>query len=395
MPPVPPYLPLVLGALTAFGPMSIDMYLPSFPALARDLGTDVSSVELTLSAFLVGLAVGQAFYGPLSDRVGRKPPLYAGIALYVIASAGCALTRSIDGLIVLRVVQSLGACAGMVLARAVVRDLYEERESARVFSLLMLIMGAAPILAPLAGAQVLVRFGWSAIFWLLAAFGLACLAAVARWLPETHPRERRSRAGIGAALRVYGRLLVDRRFLGFALAGGLALGGLFAYLTGSPFVFMGIHGVAPEHYGWLFGMNALGLIGASQVNLRLLARFPSRRILGHALAVNAAAGLVVLVVGATGAGGLPGLLVPLFVSIASLGFIQPNAIAGALAPHPTVAGSAAALLGTLQFLIGAVVGALVGALHAGTALPMAGVIAVCGASGWLVYRISVSDVPSS
>ncbi|HEX7125945.1 MAG TPA: Bcr/CflA family multidrug efflux MFS transporter [Thermodesulfobacteriota bacterium] len=390
MRPAPAYLPLLLGALTAFGPMSIDMYLPSFPALARDLGTDMASVELTLSAFLVGLAAGQAVYGPLSDRLGRKPPLYAGCALYVAASVGCALARSIEALVVLRVVQSLGGCAGMVLARAVVRDLYEEQESARVFSLLLLVMGAAPILAPLVGGQILVRAGWAAIFWLLAAFGLACLAAVALWLPETHPPERRTRAGVGRALRVYGELLADRRVLGFAMAGGLAQGSLFAYLTGSPFVFMEVHGVAPEHYGWLFGLNALGLIGASQANLRLLSRLPGRTILGRALAVNAAAALVVLAVGATGAGGLPGLLAPLFVAIASLGFIQPNAVAGALAPHPTRAGSAAALVGTLQFLVGAAAGMLVGALHADTALPMAAVMALCGTSGWLAYRLGVA-----
>lgn len=381
-------LTLILGALTALGPLSIDMYLPSFQALARDLQASPAQVQLTLAVFFVALGIGQALYGPLSDRYGRRRPLCFGLGLYVLASAGCALARSVEALVAWRFAQALGGCAGMVIARAVVRDRFDEREAARFFSLLMLVTGLAPILAPSIGGQILVFFSWRAIFWTLAGFALLCFTAVTLRLPETLPPERRAPRGMGTALRVYARLLRDRAFMRLALSGALVISGMFAYIFGSPFVFMQIHGVRPERFGWIFGSIALGLISASQLNRVLLARMGGGGILSRALVVTAAAGLALLLMAWTGGGGLAGLLVPLFVYVASLGFVLPNVIATALGPQGRNAGTAAALLGTLQFGAGAAVGLLLGALGNGTAVPMAGLIAACGLSALLVHRLA-------
>jgi DHA1 family bicyclomycin/chloramphenicol resistance-like MFS transporter len=380
-------LTLILGTLTAFGPLSIDMYLPGLPAIADEFATDAAAAQLTLSLFFVGLAAGQALYGPIADRIGRRWPLLFGCGLYAVASAACALSTSIDSLILLRCAQALGGCSGIVIARSVVRDLFDARESARMFSFLMLVTGLAPITAPLIGGQVLAAFGWRAIFWLLSGFGVFCLLLVALGLPESLPAERRTRAGIGEALAVYGRLLADRRFIGYALAGGLVFAGMFAYISGSPFVFIELYGVAPQRYGLLFGANALGLVVASQLNRRLLASFRAETILGGALMVAAVASLLLALVAATGFGGLAGLLPPLFLCVAAVGLVGPNSAAAAMAPYGHSAGSASALLGTLQFSVGALAGALVGALSNGTALPMAGVIAACDVAALAIFHM--------
>ncbi|HEX9125507.1 MAG TPA: Bcr/CflA family multidrug efflux MFS transporter [Methylomirabilota bacterium] len=381
-------LALILGALSAFGSLSIDMYLPSFQAIARDLAASEGQVQLTLAVFFGGLGIGQAFYGPISDRYGRMRPLCFGLALYVLASAACALAPSVEALVAWRFVQSIGGCAGLVIVRAFVRDRFDERDSARVFSLLMLVMGLFPILAPLVGGQILVRFGWRAIFWALAAYALVCLATVLLILRESLPAERRSRGGVGEVLRVYARLLRDRGFMRYNLSNALGISGMFAYIFGSPFVFMQIFGVRPEHYGWLFGLNALGLIVASQLNHVLLRRVEGTGILSRALVVTAGAGVTLLAAASTGAGGLPGLLLPLFVYVSSLGFVLPNVVAAALAPQGRNAGSASALLGTVQFGAGAIIGTLLGALGNGTAVPMASLIAACGLSALAVHRLA-------
>jgi len=381
-------LTFMLGSLTALGPLSIDMYLPSFQAIARDLTASPAQVQLTLAVFFVALGIGQAFYGPLSDRFGRRRPLCFGLALYVLASAGCALARSIEALVAWRFAQALGGCAGMVIARAVVRDRFDEREAARFFSLLILVTGLAPILAPSIGGQILVFFSWRAIFWTLAGFALVGFITATFVLPESLPPERRTEGGVATALRVYSRLLRDRAFMRYALSGALVISGMFAYIFGSPFVFMQIYGVRPERFGWIFGAIALGLISASQLNRVVLARVAGARILSHALVVTAAAGVILLVMAWTGVGGLAGLLGPLFVYIASLGFVLPNVIATALGPQGRNAGTASALLGTLQFGAGATVGALLGVLGDGTAVPMAGLIATCGLSALLVHRLA-------
>jgi MFS transporter, DHA1 family, multidrug resistance protein len=381
-------LTLMLGSLTALGPLSIDMYLPSFQAIARDLRATPAQVQLTLAVFFVALGIGQAFYGPISDRFGRRRPLCFGLALYILASAGCASARSIEALVGWRFAQALGGCAGMVIARAVVRDRFDEREAARFFSLLMLVTGLAPILAPSIGGQILVLFSWRAIFWTLAGFALVGFVTATFVLPESLPPERRTEGGVATALRVYARLLGDRAFMRYALSGALVISGMFAYIFGSPFVFMQIYGVRPERFGWIFGFIALGLITASQLNRVLLARVAGARILSHALVVTAAAGVILLGMAWTRTGGLVGMLGPLFVYIASLGFVLPNVIATALGPQGRNAGTASALLGTLQFSAGAIVGTLLGALGDGTAVPMAALIAACGVSALLVHRFA-------
>lgn len=378
---------VVLGALAGFGPMAVDMYLPSLPTLARVFAAPGGAVQLTLAVFFIGLAGGQLVYGPLADRYGRKPPLYAGIVLFVLASAGCALAPSLDALIACRLAQALGCCAGIVIVRAVVRDLFEAQDAARMFSLVLLVMGVAPILAPLAGGYLLVLAGWQSIFWALALFGVACFVAVARWLPET--RGARPGVALSQALRSYAVLLGDRRFMGYALAGGLAQAGMLAYISGSPQVFIEVYGVPAQHYGWLFGLNAVGLIGASQVNRRLLQQHSARAILRRANAANATFGPLLMLLAATGWLGFAGVLLPLLCYVAGLGMLFPNSQALALQGHAERAGTASALLGTLQFSGAAVASAVVGALYQGSALPMAAVIAACGvlafaAGRWLV-----------
>lgn len=381
---------VVLGTLTAFGPLSIDMYLPGLPTIARDLGADPSLIQLTLTLFFVGLAAGQTLYGPLSDRFGRRPPLLIGCTIYTLASAACAMAPTAELLIIARLAQALGGSAGMVIARSVVRDRFDAHESARVFSLLMLVMGLAPITAPLIGGQVLAYLGWRTIFWILAGFGLLCLLMVARALPESLPAERRSTAGLGAALAIYRRLLADRPFIGYALASGLISAAMFAYIAGSPFVVIELYGVSPQQFGWIFGANALGLIAASQVNRRLLDSFTGPAIVRATLIVSGCAALLLVLAAATGFGGLPGLLAPLFVCIAAGGLVGPNTTAAALAPHGRAAGSASALLGAISFLIGTGTTALVAALHNGTAMPMAAVMAACSLGSLTVYLTLVA-----
>jgi DHA1 family bicyclomycin/chloramphenicol resistance-like MFS transporter len=372
---------LVLGALSAFAPMSIDLYLPALPALERALAADAAAIQWTLAAFFIGFAVGQLFYGPVTDRFGRKPPLYVGLAIYVAASIGCAVATSAGMLIALRLVQAVGACAAAVTSRAMVRDLFEPREAARVFSTLMLVMGVAPILAPLVGSYILLWLGWQAIFLVLAAYGIASLAAAALALPESHAGSPDRSLRLGPVLREYARILAMPAFHRNVGASAVSMGGMFAYITASPFVFIELLGLAVDTYGWLFGANALGLIGASQLNRALLARTSPRRILFGTLVVQVAAGGALLAAALTGIGGIAGLVVPLFVFIACLGLILPNASAAALAPFAASAGSASALMGAIQFGVAGVVSALVGAVHARSAVPMAAAIALCAVGG--------------
>lgn len=379
-------LVIILGTLSAFAPLSIDMYLPALPTIAADFNTQTSVVQQTLAVFFIGLAVGQAFYGPIADRVGRRPPLIFGSALYMLACLGCAFAPTVQSLILLRLAQALGGCAGIVISRSIVRDLFDQQESARMYSFLMLVMGLAPITAPLIGGQVLLFFGWRAIFVTLSGFGLLCILLVTFLLPETLPVERRTRAGLGAALKIYGEILTNRIYLGYAIAGGLASSAMFAYISGSSFVFIELNGVPPEYFGLLFGANAVGLIAAAQINRWLLTRYEGVQILKAALTFTALSGLLLVATTATGIGGFPVMLIILFCCIASTGLVGPNATAAAMNPYPQRAGSAAALLGAIQFVLGAGAGSLVGLLHNGTALPMAGVIALCAVGAFLMLQ---------
>lgn len=376
---------LILGAVVATAPLSIDMYLPSLPALQAHFDVDAAAVQLTLSTFFIGLAIGQVFYGPVSDRIGRLGPLYFGLSLYVVATAACVFAPTVEALTVARLFQALGGCAGIVITRAIVRDRFAPQEMAQALSTLVLIMGAAPILAPMIGAQLLVYLGWQSIFAFLALFGLLCIVLIYRGLEEswTPPAQPLLAADV---LGTYGRLLGHRRFMGFALAGSTAQAGMFAYIATSSFVFIEIYGLAPSTFGWIFGLNAFGLITASQVNTRLLRRHRSERVLRGALAANTLCGALMLLMAATGTGGFWGVAVPLFGAITSLGFSFPNSTAAAMAPFGDRAGMAAALLGTLQFTIAALVTFLVGYLHDGTALPLAAVIFACGSASYLLLR---------
>ena len=371
--------------LAAFAPLAIDMYLPALPAMAAALGSDSAGAQLTIASYFLGMAVGQLAYGPLTDRLGRKPPLFFGVGLFVLASLACALAQSMPQMIALRLLQALGGCAGMVVARAVVRDVAELRDPVRLMARLMLIMGVAPILAPTLGGLVAEAWGWRAIFVALALFGGLALLMVALVLPETHAPDRRLRQNPAEIFRAYGSLLADARFRRPAVASSLGTAAMFAYIAGSPFVFMELHGVAPGRYGLLFGVNAVGIIFGSQVSGWFAARWGREVLFRRLLLAMAAMALALLAV--TLAGAPFGLLFGcLFGLITMLGMLFPLGTVLGLQHFPHMAGTASALMGTMQFGLGGVAGAVLGAWHDGTGLPMAAVILACVAAGNAIWR---------
>ncbi len=377
---------LLLGAIIALAPLSIDLYLPALPTIQAALGATEAQAQLTLSAYFLGLALGQLIYGPVADRIGRRKPLFFGLLLYAGSALGCALATDIDSLIALRCLQALGGCSGMVIVRAVVRDLYTPQDMARVLSLLLLVMGVAPILAPVVGSWIFVALGWHAVFMVLVGYALVCLAATARLLPETLKTPGEA-LHLGRVLRGYGRLLGHRRFMGYALSGGIAQSGMFAYIAVSSFVFIDVYGLTPTQYGLLFGVNAFGLILGSQLNQWVLKHYRSEHVLKGALAAFAIFGVILAVLIWTDTGGLTAALIPLWCCITSLGFTFPNSTAAAMAPFGDRAGMAAALLGTLQYGLAALASAAVAHLHDGTAKPMALTIAGCGLLSVVVLRV--------
>jgi DHA1 family bicyclomycin/chloramphenicol resistance-like MFS transporter len=380
---------VVLGLVNAIGPLSIDMYLPAFPEIASSLGSSASAVQLTLTACVAGLALGQLVIGPLSDRVGRRVPLVAAMAVYAVASLLCATASSVGVLVGLRFVQGLAGAGGIVIARAVVRDLHTGAAAVKLFSSLMLVTGLAPILAPVLGGQLLAVTAWEGIFVALAILSALLATIVAVGLPETLPAERRTTAGLGRTVQTMGRLLRDRTFLGHALTSGLTFGSLFAYIAGSSFVLQGIYGMSPQLYSLAFAMNGLGLIAASQVNARLVERVGPGRLLRRALVCVMASAAALLVVVAIGGLSVWALLVPMFAIVSSLAFVLPNATALALADHAGVAGTASALLGVIQFLVGAVAAPFVGVAGPDTAVPM-GVVMVALALGALAAQVAAT-----
>lgn len=379
---------LSLGAFVGLAPLTIDMYLPALPHMAREFGVPASQVQLTLAAYFIGLACGQAVYGTLADRFGRKRPLYVGMLLFTLASAGCALAPDIHSLIALRFVQALGGCAAIVIPMAMVRDRFNQRDSARALSRLMLVMGVAPILAPMAGASVLAHAGWRAIFWVLAGAGMACLAAAVLAVQETLPAEKRRAHGGAEIARTYGNLLLDRGFMAFALAGAFASAGMFAYIAGSPFVLIELHGFSPMAYSMVFGANAVALIAASQLNHHLLAKYHPHRILGLAIAAMLLAGAAMVTCSAMGWLGAAGILVPLLVFMGGMGFVSPNAAAAAMSQQGQRAGSASALLGSIRFGIATLAGASVAAAAAWPHVAMAAVILACAVLAGAAYAWS-------
>jgi DHA1 family bicyclomycin/chloramphenicol resistance-like MFS transporter len=380
---------LLLGLLTAFGPMSIDMYLPAFPAIAREFGVSISSVQFTLASYNIGIALGQLLYGPLADQLGRKRNLLAGMFVYALAAVGCAFATSVDGLIAVRFLQAVGGCSGMVLARAIVRDKFDGNESAKVFSTLMLIMGVAPILAPTVGGLIIAHLDWRYIFGLLAVLAVLTLGCIVLVLPETLPVERRNPLAVRHSFRTYGTLLRDKEFVGYALTAGMVQGGMFTYITGSSFVFMKLFGLSEQQFGLLFGLNACGIIGASQINNLLLKRYSFQQILRAVTVFYLGAALVLLLMAFTGWFGIYGIAVPLFCAVACVGLAVPNATAGAMYHHGKQAGSASALMGTLMYSCGAAAAISVSALANNTALPMALTITACALASLLIFRTMV------
>ncbi len=365
---------LVLGGLVALGPLSVDMYLPALPAIALDLAASYAQVQQSLSTFVLGLAAGQLVSGPLSDRVGRRPVLALGLILYAAASGALALVSDVPQLVGLRLLQALGGAAGVVLARAIVRDLYEGIEAARALAFVMLVTGMAPLVAPLIGGYLLLLAGWRAIFWLLAAFGVLILLAARLVLPET----RRRGATTPALVSSFLASLADRATLGFMLAGGFAFAGMFAYIAATPFVYIELFGVSPQRYGLLFGLNVIGIMTGSFASARLVSHLGVRRVLGLGTMVMAIAGLALMIITGLDVGGLAAIVVALFFYVGMMGLVGANAVAGALDRFPAIAGSVSALLGATQFGFGALAGAVVGLLHDGTAAPMGLVIGTCG-----------------
>ncbi len=374
-------LVLVLMSLAILGPLSIDMYLPALPALQRDLGASASLAQLTLSACLLGLASGQLIAGPLSDVVGRRPPVLVGIAGFIVMSFLCSIAPNIESLILFRFLQGVAGSAGVVVSRAVIRDLYSGIRSSQMFSLLVLANGIGPILAPSLGGVILLATDWRGVFGVLVGLGVVILAVAWRFLPETNRLEQRSTAGVRLTLSAFGTLLRDRTFVGYSLVMAMGMSTMFAHIAGSSFVLQNIYGVSEQRFAVLFGVIAVGYIGMSQLNARLINTVPMRTMLRFGVALNLLGALTVFAVVNVFDLGLWGLTAGLFFVAMSNGFIGPNVTSLALQGYPRVAGSASAMLGLLTFASGALVAPLVGIAGDETAVPQTLVILGCSLIG--------------
>ncbi|MCI2807181.1 Bcr/CflA family multidrug efflux MFS transporter [Eoetvoesia caeni] len=380
---------VLMGALAALGPLAIDMYLPSFPAIVEGLNTTQGQVERTLASYLFGMALAQMIYGPLADRYGRKPPLLGGLIIFTIASVGCTLTGDIEHLTLWRIAQAFGGAAGMVIPKAVIRDNFSTRDAAKAMSLLMLIMGVTPILGPILGGQILLFVGWRGIFGLMAIGGALLLLASLLTMRETLAPQNRAPLRVSSIAGNYWQLLRDRQFICFSLSGACGSAGLFTYISGTPRVVMGVYGVAPTYFGFIFGLGAAALILAAQVNARLLDRHTTEKLLKLALisvVVSSAAALALTLLGLLT---LPLLMVCLMGFMASQGFVNPNAAALALSRQGMRLGVASALMGTLQMLFGALAGLAISQWQSDTALPLTGILAISTVLSWLFGRIGL------
>ena len=379
------HLITILGLLTAIGPFSIDMYLPAFPDIAKGLHTTVADVTLSLSSFFIGISFGQLLYGPLLERFGRKKPLYAGLCIYLIASVGCALAASVNALIVLRLLQALGGCVGMVAARAMVRDLFEVKENAKVFSMLMLVVAVSPIIAPTLGGYVTSLLGWRYVFVMLIIVDIVIIISAYFLLPESRKPNPNFSLRPGPILNNFSGVIRHPQFYTYALTAAVSAAGLYAYIGGSPHVFMEIFHVSEKQYGWIFALIAMGLIGASQVNSLMLRNYTSDQLIRVALFCQSVVGITTVCLTLFGLTDLFVTIFLIFVFLCTQGFVFPNASALSLAAFGHTAGSASALLGAIQMTIGACTSALVSILQNHTALPMTGVMACCAISALSVF----------
>lgn len=373
--------------ITAIGPFSIDMYLPAFADIAADLHTTVAHVSLSLSSFFIGISFGQFIYGPLLDRFGRKKPLFVGLVIYLLTSALCALVQNADMLIALRFVQALGGCAGMVASRAMVRDLFSVHDNAKVFSMLMLVVGVSPIIAPTLGGFVTAELGWHYVFVILTIMALIIILAVHYGLPESREADPGYSLKPGSIVKNFWAVLQEPQFFTYAFTGSVAAAGLYAYVAGSPTVFLEIFKVSEKQYGLIFALVAAGLILATQFNRLLLQKYKSEQIIPVALFVQSLAGICLFVGSLTGLVGLLGTILLLLVYLSCQGFTFPNSSALSMAPFTKNAGSASALMGGVQMGLGALTSAIVSVLSNGTALPMTGVMACCAISSFIILQV--------
>ena len=378
------FMIVILGMLSAIGPFSIDMYLPGFPSIAADLHTTVARVALSLSSFFIGISAGQLLYGPLLDRFGRKRPMYTGLSIYILASIGCAMCTSVDALIALRFVQAIGGCAGMVASRAMVRDLFPVEENAKIFSMLMLVIGVSPIIAPTLGGYVTAALGWHSIFIILAVMTALILAAVHFALPESRKPDLSVSLLPASIVKGFLSVLKDPQFYTYAFTGAVSAAGLYAYISGSPHVFMELYRVTERQYGWIFAGIALGLIICSQLNSILLRRFRSEQIIRVALFFQSLTGLSLLLGTVFHVLGLYSTIFLILLFLSCQGFVFPNSSALSMAPFSKNAGSASALMGGIQLAVGAITSGLVSMLTNGTAVPMAGVMAACALGSFCI-----------
>jgi len=364
------FLILILGSLTALGPFSIDMYLPGFPAIARDLNTTAAKVSQSLSGFFVGISLGQLLYGPLLDRFGRKKPLFIGLVVYILVSAGCAVATTIEQLIFLRVIQAIGSCAATVASVAMVRDLFPVSESAKVFSLLLLVVGPSPMIAPTAGGYVTDAFGWHAVFIILTVMGVAILAATALWLPDSYKPDKTMSLKPKPIIMNFLEVFRQPQFYTYAITGAIAFAGLFAYVSGSPIVFMEVFHIDGKVYGWIFAFLSIGFIGSGQINTLMLRRFTSEQIINVALICQAVIGLTFLAAALNDMLTLTSTLVFLFLFLCCVGYTYPNAAALSLAPFTRNAGSASALMGAFQMGAGTLISIAISLFEVPSVIPM-------------------------
>ena len=381
------YIILILGALSTISPFSIDMYLPGFPAIALDLGTSIANVQLSLTSYLIGISVGQLLYGPLLDRFGRKMPLYAGLAVYVLASLGCALTNTVETLILMRFIQALGGCAGMVAAQALVRDLFPVKKTAQAFSLLILVIAVSPMIAPTLGGYVTAAFGWHSVFIILAVITAVMMLAVHFVLPQGSSPDNSISLKPKPVLKNFYAVLKQPQFLLYTLAGGIATAAPFAYIAGSADVFINIYKVSEEEYGWIFALLAFAMIGTTQLNHFLLKKFESEQVIQFTLIYQSIVGAVLVAGTWAGLYGQYGLIALMFIFLTGQGLASPNAAALSLAPFARHAGSASALMGSFRMAVGGLVSAIVSVLHNNTAVPMVSVMASCAVIGLFLLAI--------